>query len=189
MADGATTGMPPANESQLLVLLARNRGDVIERVLGVLRRRAPFFSTINVAPSQEPAMMRVTIGFQGTQAIAERTIAQLRKLVDVCSATVIPAAGADSDVLLREFTLIRVACNAQTRREIVELAHLFAARVVDITRTSVTVEVSGSPARIESLLRLLRPFGIREVVRTGQIAMKRDTDPGAEAPEAIAAGE
>jgi acetolactate synthase-1/3 small subunit len=176
MSSWAGSSAPPTDEQQVLVLVVRDRGDVLERILGVLRRRAPFFSTVNVAASEEPGVARVTIGFQGTHAAANQAIAHLRKLVDVCWAVAIPASGADKSLLLREFALIRVACDARNRREIVDLAHLFAARAVDIAATSITLEVSGSTDRIENLLRLLQPFGIRELIRTGQVAMRRGSD-------------
>jgi len=163
-------------EPYVLVLTTWDRGDVLERVLGVLRRRAPFLTTVNVAPGEQPGVMRVTIGFQGTRAAARRAVAHLRKLVDVRSVTAIPAAATEESVLLREFALMRVACDTQTRREIVDLVRLFGARVVDVASDSVTLEISDSAARIERLLCLLRPFGIRELIRTGRMAMWRGGD-------------
>ena len=160
-----------SGEQYVLVLLMRDRGNALERVLGVLRRRGPAFSTMNLVATEAPDTARVTVTLQGTRAEAEQVSEHLRKLVDVRWATVIPADDTDQDVLLREFALLRVACNAQSRREVMALAERFGARVVDIADNSLTLEVSGSSETIEQLLGLAQPYGIRELTRTGQVAI------------------
>jgi acetolactate synthase I/III small subunit len=175
MVDPASTG---AEEQHVLALLLRDRTGAIERVLGVLRRRAPGFSTVSVAATDEPGVVNVTINLTSTAAAAERALAHLRKLVDVIWAAGMPGSSADGTVLVRELALVRVACDAQTRREVVDLAHLFSARPVEVTDTAVTLEASGSHETIDNLLRLLRPLGIRELARTGGVAMRRgDSSP------------
>jgi acetolactate synthase I/III small subunit len=173
MADPATTGAPGAEEQHVLALLVRDRAGVIERLLAVLRRRAPGFTTVSVAATDEPGVVSVTVGLTSTRAVAEHAVAHLRTLVDVRWAAGMPASSTDGEVLLSELALIRVACDAKTRREVVDLAHLFAARLVDVTDAAVTLEVSGSHDTIENLLRLLRPLGIRELARTGGVALRR----------------
>lgn len=160
-----------SGEQYVLVLLMRDRGNALERVLGVLRRRGPAFSTMNLVATEAPDTARVTVTLQGTRAEAEQVSEHLRKLVDVRWATVIPADDTDQNVLLREFALLRVACDAQSRREVMAMAERFGARVVDIADNSLTLEVSGSSETIEQLLGLAQPFGIRELTRTGQVAI------------------
>jgi acetolactate synthase I/III small subunit len=179
MADPATNRAAEAEEQHVLALVVRDRPGAIERLLGVLRRRAPGFTTVSVAATDEPGVVSVTINLTSTRAVAEHAVSHLRKLVDVRWAAGMPASSTDGEVLLSELALIRVACDAQTRREVVALAHLFAARPVDVTDTSLTLEISGSHDRIDNLLRLLRPLGIRELARTGRVALRRgDRQPG-----------
>jgi acetolactate synthase I/III small subunit len=187
VADPATRGSPEAEEQHVLALLVSDRAGVIERLLGVLRRRAPSFSTVSVAATEEPGAVSVTISLTSTRAVAEHAALHLRKLVDVRWAAAMPTSSTDGEVLLRELALIRVACDARTRREIVDLAHLFAARPVGVTDTSVTLEVSGPHETIEDLLRLLRPLGIRELARTGRVAMRRGDDQRDQGKEATTA--
>ncbi|HEY7348420.1 MAG TPA: acetolactate synthase small subunit [Ktedonobacterales bacterium] len=162
---------PTTGEQYVLVLLMRDRGNALERVLGTLRRRGPAFSTVNLVATEAPDTARLTITLQGTRTAADHAIEHLRKLVDVRWAAVIPTSGTEEQVLLREFALMRVACDPQSRREVMGLAERFGARVVDIADSSLTLEMSGSPDTIEQLLGLAQPFGIRELTRTGQVAI------------------
>ncbi len=162
---------PAASEQYALVMLVRDRGNGLERVLGILRRRGPSFSTINVANSEVADTARVTIMVQGSRTAAEHTLEHLRKLVDVRWATVVPAASAAENVLLREFALIRVSCDAQNRREVIALAQQFGARVVDVADSWLIVEASGHSDIIEQLISQVRPYGIRELTRTGGVAV------------------
>jgi acetolactate synthase-1/3 small subunit len=187
MVDSGPSHATQTEEQHVLALLVRHRAGAIERVLGLLRRRAPHFSTICVAGTDDPEMLNVTITLTATRALAEHAAAHLRKLVDVSWASVAPATGPADGLLLREFALIQVACDAQNRREIVDLAHLFGARAADVTGASITLEVSGSHTTIDNLLGLLRPLGIREVTRTGQVALRRCTLAPAVGEEATAA--
>ena len=170
MPDSASSG---TEEQQTLALLVRDQAGALERVLGVLRRRAPEFSTVNVATTDEPGIVSVTISVTSAPAVAERAATHLSKLVDVIWVTSTPATASESNMLLSELALIRVACDEQTRREVVDVAHLFAAKPVEVTDTSVTLEASGSHETIENLLRLLRPLGIRKLTRSGGVAMRR----------------
>jgi acetolactate synthase-1/3 small subunit len=159
------------SEQYVLVLLMRDRGNALERVLGVLRRRGPAFTTMNLVATEAPDTARVTVTLQGTRAAAEQTIEHLRKLVDVRWARVIPATDSKDNVLLREFALLRILCAGQSRREVMALAERFGARVIDVTDNSLTLEVSGSSDTIERLLEQAQPYGIRELTRTGQVAL------------------
>ena len=174
MTDTTLTHSPATaatSEQYALVMLVRDRGNGLERVLGILRRRGPAFSTINVANSEVADTARVTIMVQGSRTAAEHTLEHLRKLVDVRWATVVPAASAAENVVLREFALIRVSCDARNRREVIALAQQFGARVVDVADSWLIVEASGHSDSIEQLISQMRPYGIRELTRTGGVAV------------------
>ena len=159
-----------------VLALSQRHGGTLERVLGVLRRRAGTVASINishVASEEGDDLARITATLRGTSATAEQTAEHLRKLVDVRWAITYPTSGSDDDLLLREFALVRVVCRPQTRRELVDIARLFEARVVDVADESITIEASGAPETIANLLRMLRPLGIRQLARTGSIALER----------------
>ncbi|HEX9038675.1 MAG TPA: acetolactate synthase small subunit [Ktedonobacterales bacterium] len=161
------------SDEQVVVALVRGGCFGLERVIGLLRRRAPTVETLNVTSGEESDESRVTISLRCGHEAAEQVAEHIRKLVDVSWAAAFPAAGGDEAALLREFALIRVACTSTTRREVVDAAQLFGARAVDVTDDSITLEISGAPETVEQLLRMLRPSGIVEVARTGRVAMPR----------------
>ena len=163
-----------SDEQQVLMLQVNRQNFPLERVLGVLRRRAPHIATLSVAATEDPDVARVTIVLQGSRALAEHAAAHLRKLVDVVSAVATPVAAEGDQALLREMALVRVACSAQTRREVVDIAQLFGARVVDVGADALTLEVCGSAETIDNVLRLVASHGIRELTRTGRVAIGRD---------------
>lgn len=178
MDSSAPTPAAAAWEQHLVLVLLRDQAGAMERVMGLLRRRATAVTAVSFAPSEEPHLLRVTIALHGARAGIEHVLHQLRKLEDVRSAEAMPAAAKiERDAVVRELVLVRVACDATSRREIVDLAHLFGARAVDVTDLSLTLEMSGDGDTIENLLRLLRPIGIREMARSGKVLLRRDERP------------
>lgn len=168
------TPMGASDEQQVLVLQVNRQRLPLERVLGVLRRRSPHVATLSVASTEDSDVARVTIVIRGSQALAEHAAAHLRKVVDVVSAVAMPVSAEGEQMLLRELALVRVVCTAQTRREVVDIAHLFGAHVVDVGRDALTLEVCGTAETIDNVLRLVEPHGIRELTRTGRVAIHRD---------------
>lgn len=166
--------LAPSNEQQVLVLHVTRQSFPLERVIGVLRRRAPSIATLSVASSEDPDVARVTIVIRGSQALAEHAAAHLRKVVGVVSAVAAPVSAEGEQVLLRELALVRIRCTAQTRREVVDIAQLFGARVVDVSHDALTLEVCGTSESIDNVLRLVASHGIRELTRTGRVAIHRD---------------
>lgn len=168
------TPLAVSDEQHALVLHVKRHNFPMERVLGVLRRRAPNVATLSVASTEDPDVARVTIVLHGSQALAEHAAAHLRKVVDVASAVATPVTAEGERVLLRELALVRIACTAQTRREVVDIAQLFGACVVDVGHEALTLEVCGTAETIDNVLRLLATHGIRELTRTGRVAIHRD---------------
>ena len=164
-----------STQRQTLIAVAQRRAGVYERIVSLLRRRAPTFTTISVASCEEPDLTRITIGLEGAPQIAEAVIEHLRKLEDVRAATWIgaePSTGADA-VVVRELALVRVACASHTRRDLIDIAHLFGAHPVAIEEDALTLELCGDSATIDNLLRLVRPFGVQALTRSGSIALWR----------------
>lgn len=175
MDRGVASPAQDEREQHLVLVLLRDRPGAMERVMGLLRRRTTAsVAAVSFAPSEDHDVLRVTIALHGARSGIEHVVSHLRKLEDVCSAQASPASKMERDAVVRELALIRVACDATSRREIVDLAHLFGARAVDVTDSSITLEASGDGDTIENLLRLLRPIGIRELARTGKVLLQRD---------------
>ncbi|HLZ21470.1 MAG TPA: acetolactate synthase small subunit [Ktedonobacterales bacterium] len=173
--DSAASPSPQGGQEQHLVIVRlQDRPGAMERVLGLLRRRAPAVTAVSFAPTEDPDELRVTIALRGAHAGIAHVVSQLRKLEDVRSAGATPAAKTDREAVVRELVLVRVACDTASRREIVDIAHLFGARAVDVTGSSLTLEMSGDDDTIENLLRFLQPIGIREIARTGKVLLWRD---------------
>jgi acetolactate synthase-1/3 small subunit len=158
------------------MLLVQTQGDALERVLGLMRRRAPAHSEIHVAGTDDRENLRVTVTLHGTPEQAEQLAAHLRNQVAVRGATTFPLAG-DGDVVLRELALVRVASTSESRGALASVAQLFSARVADASESSITLEASGAPETIDQLLGFLRPLGVIEVARTGRAALARAASP------------
>ncbi len=176
-ATWSMTSAPSTQDEQVIVALVRGGCGGLERVIGLLRRRAPHIETLNVTSDQNGDESRITIHLHCGRDAAAQLAEHIRKLVDVNWTETFSATSGNDTVLLREFALIRVACTPTTRRDLVDVAQLFGAHAVDVSENAITLEVSGSPETVEQLLRMLRPIGVYEVARTGRVAMTRGPEP------------
>lgn len=176
-ATRAMTNVSTTHDEQVIVVLVRGGCGGLERVIGLLRRRASRIATLNVTSGESDDESRVTIHLRCGRETAEQIAEHIRKLMDVSWTATFSVMGSSDAVLLREFALIRAACTPATRRDLVDVAQLFGARAVDVTENTITLEVSGSPESVEQLLRMLRPIGVYEVARTGRMAMSRGVEP------------
>jgi acetolactate synthase-1/3 small subunit len=176
-----TSGAGPSehqDERHLLTLLVLARGDALERVLGVIRRRAPEHSGIRVAGADDHDHIRVTVTLHGTPEQAEQLATHLRNHIAVRGATAFPLSHDGAPVVQRELALVRVACTPESRETLANVAQLFSARVADAGKSSLTLEASGAPETIDQMLGFLRPLGVIEVARTGTAAIARAAPPG-----------
>jgi acetolactate synthase-1/3 small subunit len=181
-----TSARERGDERHLLVLHVRAQGDALERVLGMIRRRAPAHAEIQVAGAQDPDHIRVTVTVHGTQEQAEQLATHVRNQVAVRSATAFPLSHPDTPVMQRELALVRVACTPESREELARVAQLFSARVADAGVSSVTLEAIGAPETIDQMLGFLHPLGVLEVARSGRAALALTTVPssgGTPAPD------
>jgi acetolactate synthase-1/3 small subunit len=152
-----------------LVALVEDKPGVLNQMASLFRRRGFNIESIAVGHSEVPHLSRMTIVVNGADAMVEQVRKQLDKLIDVVKVSDIT----EEDIVSRELALIKVKTTPPTRSEIIEIADIFRANIVDVSADSVTIEITGDEDKINSLLNLLRGFGIREIARTGCIAMTR----------------
>jgi acetolactate synthase I/III small subunit len=157
-----------ARDRHILSVLVQNRPGVLARIALMFSRRGYNIHSLAVGPTEDEDVSRLTI-VVGTEAVQlEQIVKQLNKLVQVLKITEL-----GDDAIERELQLVKVAADAETRAQIIELADVFRARIVDVGHDSITIEAAGNPRKLEAMLDLLQPFGIREFVRSGTISLAR----------------
>ena len=154
-----------------IVALVEDRPGVLNRVSSLFRRRGFNISSLAVGKSEQPNLSRMTFVVEGDEATVEQVTKQLNKLIDVIRVSELT----DEDVVARELALIKVHATPTTRSEIIQLVDIFRANIVDVSPHSLVIETTGEEDKINALYNLLRPFGVRELMRTGRIAMSRGT--------------
>ncbi len=154
-----------------LVALVEDKPGVLNRMASLFRRRGFNIESIAVGHSELPHLSRVTIVVDGATTMVEQVRKQLDKVIDVVKVSDITG----DAMVARELALIKVRATSATRSEIIQIVDIFRANIVDVAAGSVTIEVTGDEEKINSLYSLLRGFGIREIARTGRIAMTRGT--------------
>jgi acetolactate synthase-1/3 small subunit len=152
-----------------LVALVEDKPGVLNRVASLFRRRAFNIQSLAVGHSEQLGLSRMTVVVNGDSAKVEQVRKQLDKLINVIRVTDIT----EGNIVARELALIKVNATASTRSEIIQIVDIFRANIVDVASDSLTVEVTGDEDKVESLFELLRSFGIKEVTRTGRIALTR----------------
>jgi acetolactate synthase-1/3 small subunit len=160
--------------SSTLIALVEDKPGVLNRVTSLFRRRNFNIASLNVGRTERPDISRMTILMESEDIDARQVEANLYKLVnviDVQDATNQPS-------VMRDLALIKVKAKPEQRAEVANLASIFRGKIVDVATDSVIVEITGTEDKIESLLELLRPIGLLEMVRTGQVAMMRGNASG-----------
>lgn len=152
-----------------LVALVDDRPGVLNQVSSLFRRRNFNIESIAVGHSEQPNISRMTIVVEGDDAKVEQVRKQLDKVVEVVKIVDIT----DDEPVIRELALMKVKATASNRSEIIQIVDIFRANIVDVSADSLMVEVTGDEEKIDSLLSLFRGFGIREMARTGRIALPR----------------
>ena len=152
-----------------IIALVENKPGVLNRVASLFRRRNFNIESLAVGTTEDPKVSRMTIVINSHEADARKVEANLYKLVNVIDVQDVSSQPA----VIRDLALIKVKATPEKRAEIANLADIFRARIIDVAPESVIVESTGTEDKIESLLELLKPHGILEMVRTGQVAMTR----------------
>lgn len=150
-------------------MLVEDRAGVLNRVASLFRRRNFNIQSLAVGGSEKPGLSRMTVVVAADPAQVEQVRKQLDKLINVVKVSDIT----DEHIVARELALIKVAATSSSRSGIIQIVDIFRANIVDVAADSVTVEVTGDEDKVNSLLELLRGFGIKEVVRTGRVALTR----------------
>ncbi len=156
-----------------LVSLVQDEPGVLTRVAGLFRRRGFNIESLSVGHCEQPGLSRMTIVVVGDDAEVEQVTKQLDKLINVVNVTDITR----EDKVVRELALIKVSASAATRSEIMQIVDVFRANIVDVAPDSLTVEVTGDEDKIDSLVKMLRDFGMQELARTGRTALTRGVFP------------
>jgi acetolactate synthase I/III small subunit len=152
-----------------LIALVENKPGVLNRVASLFRRRNFNIESLNVGHTERPDISRMTIVIDSGTVDARKAEVNLYKLVNILDVQDVT----NQPTVTRDLALIKVKAAAEQRAEVANLADIFRARIVDVATDSVIVEITGTEDKIESLVELLRPIGILEMVRTGQVAMTR----------------
>lgn len=152
-----------------LAILVENKYGVLSRVAGLFSRRGYNIDSLAVGVTEDPTISRITIVVRGDDIVLEQVTKQLNKLIDVIRVTDLDP----TDSVERELALIKVNADVNTRSEIMQIADVFRAKIVDAASKSMIIEVTGDENKIRAIEQLLKPFGIKELVRTGKIALRR----------------
>lgn len=152
-----------------LSVLVENRSGVLSRVAGLFSRRGFNIDSLAVGVTENPEVSRMTIVVNGDEYTVEQVSKQLNKLIDVIKIKALDK----KDSVSRELALMKVNATASTRSEIIQIVEIFRANIVDVSKNTLTVEISGSTDKVEALEDMLKQFGIKEIVRTGTIAIER----------------
>ena len=155
----------------ILSVLVENKPGVLSRVTGMVSRRGFNIDSLSVGPTEDPTMSRITIIVKADELAYEQLTKQLNKLVSVFKITDLTDEGA----IERELVLFKVNAAPERRSEIIEIANIFRAKIVDVGKSSLTIEATGDDAKLRGLEDLLRAYGIKETVRTGKVALSRSS--------------
>jgi acetolactate synthase-1/3 small subunit len=161
---GARTG-----RKHVLSILVENKPGVLTRIAGLFARRGFNIDTLTVGPTDDDSVSRITLTLDGALHPIDQVTKQLHKLVNVLKIRDLEPA----DTVARELALFKLAADGSTRAEVMQICEIFRGKVVDVSRRSIIVEVTGTTDKIEAFERMVRPFGLVEMMRTGEIAILR----------------
>ena len=152
-----------------ITALVENKPGVLARVSGLFARRGFNIESLAVSITDDPSVSRMTIVVEGDDTVLEQITKQLHKLIDVIKVEDYQG----MPIVQRELAMIKVNAEAPARPDIMQIVNIFRAKIIDISDKTFTVEVTGSVEKVDAIEELLKPYGIRELVRTGRIAMMR----------------
>ena len=163
--------MTRGKDKNVLSVLVENRPGVLMRVVALISRRGFNIDSLSVGPTEDPSRSRITIITDVDDEAWEQITKQLNKLVVVHKITDLT----DEPSIERELVLFKVNAPAERRNEVIEIANLFRAKIVDVGHESLTIEATGDESKMQGMEDLLRAYGIKEITRTGKIAMSRNS--------------
>lgn len=154
-----------------LSVLVEDESGVLTRIAGLFARRGFNIESLAVGPAEEAGISRITMVVPGDDLVIEQLAKQLYKLINILKVQDIT----ETPSVERELMLIKVSADSENRAEVVGLAQIFRARVVDVSKETVTLEVVGDPGKLVAIEQMLKPFGVQEIARTGKIALIRES--------------
>ena len=152
-------------------VLVENHAGVLSRITGLFSRRGFNIDSLAVGVTEDKTVSRMTIVVDGDEKTLEQVTKQLHKLVSVYKITDLT----DEDAIERELALFKVSAPPDRRHEIIEIANVFRANIVDVGKNSLTIEATGDESKLEAMEDLFRAYGLKQLVRTGKIAMSRNS--------------
>ncbi|WP_035586966.1 acetolactate synthase small subunit [Hippea jasoniae] len=155
---------------RIFSIIVENQAGVLSRVANLFAARGYNIDALSVAPINEEGLSRMTIVTEGNEQVLEQIGKQLNKLIDVIKVVEF----GDEPFVEREMALIKMHTDMNTRAEVLRIVDIFRGKIVDVSHDSYTVEVTGDTEKINAILKLLEPFGIKELARTGKVAMIRE---------------
>jgi len=153
----------------VISVLVENKFGVLARISGLFSARGFNIDSLAVGETDDPTVSRMTIVAEGNETTLEQITKQLHKLIDVIKVQDIT----NQDYIDRELMLVKVNAGKKDRAELIQIVDTFKAKIIDVNPESLTIEIAGEQSKIDAIMELLVPFGIREIVRTGRIAMAR----------------
>jgi acetolactate synthase I/III small subunit len=163
-AGGMRTG-----RRHVLSILVENKPGVLTRIAGLFARRGFNIDTLTVGPTDDEHLSRITLTVDGALHPIDQVTKQLHKLVNVLKIRDLEP----RDTVARELAMFKVAADTTQRAEVMQICEIFRGKVVDVTKRSIIVEITGGTEKVEAFERMLRPFGLIEMMRTGEIAINR----------------
>jgi acetolactate synthase-1/3 small subunit len=162
-------GQMRTGRKHVLTILVENKPGVLTRIAGLFARRGFNIDTLTVGPTDDEHVSRVTLTVDGALHPIDQVTKQLHKLINVLKIRDLEP----EETVTRELALFKVAVDGVQRAEVLQLTDIFRGRIVDVTRRSIIVEITGTTDKIEAFERMVRPFGLIEMMRTGEIAISR----------------
>ncbi len=156
-------------EKYTLSVLVENHAGVLSKVVGLFSRRGFNIHSLAVGVTQDETISRITIEVLGDAATIEQIAKQLNKLVDVIKIKTLRS----DEVVKRGLLLVKIRTTARNRSDVIQIAEVFRAKIVDLSRTTITAELTGNESKLEAFLQILEPYGVEEIARTGMIALER----------------
>ena len=164
----ATAGLRTGRK-HILSILVENKPGVLTRIAGLFARRGFNIDTLAVGPTDDPTLSRITLTLDGAMHPIDQVTKQLHKLVNVIKIRDLEP----TETVARELALFKVAADGASRAEVMQMVEIFRGKIIDVAKRSVIVEVTGSWEKVEAFERMVRPFGLIEMARTGEIAISR----------------
>jgi acetolactate synthase I/III small subunit len=169
LADLEAAGGIHTGRKHILTLLVENKPGVLARIAGLFSRRGFNIDTLAVGPTDDPMLSRMTLTLDGALHPIDQVTKQLHKLVNVIKIRDLEP----EEAVARELALFKVAADSETRGQVMQFAEIFRGSVIDVSKRSITIEITGADDKIEAFEQVIRPFGLIEMVRTGEIAISR----------------